>query len=296
MKTVLPLPGMRYLLILSILTNIQTKSAFAQENLDKYISVQSLNSKGFISTELKSLGGHTSDCIELELQSHSDDSQYCWIEPGRRLVSRDTNEQDILIVKQYLIPLGPRQKITLRLFGFCCESTMATPKPNSKFSLGHMAPAEWIQLAVFISQNSFPASAIQSAVWVLSNHHELGSIHYSDFKAIYPLRAELARILNEPIPWYYITYEHDDTLVFSGRHETVYGDITFESRNNGVATIHVRDGKGRLMAMINQGSAVGPGEHRYPLTLDVRGWPKGEYRVVVTEDYSNMIARYVFRL
>ena len=261
-----------------------------------YVSIEQLVNEKQMTSQIKGKGGYQGDCIEFEVKNLTSDTLFVELEPGRRLVSKDTTEQDILIVKRKRFSLAPLAALVFSGFGFCCESKRHAPASESDFSIGYMVPADWQQLTNLIDQHNFPNSAIQSAIWCISDNHDLSSIHDEDPEKTRLLKRIVAKIKNIEIPWYSVTYETDPTAVFSGRAEAVYGEISYYIGTNALISINVRDKNGVVVANLEKGTAKGSGEYNYPLALNVKGWPKGEYEIAVYEDYSRLIKRVKFTL
>ncbi|HLP56965.1 MAG TPA: hypothetical protein VK151_18145 [Fluviicola sp.] len=271
-------------------------AAIAAKPDSVYVSIEELMNNKQLSGTIKGKGGYQAECIEFDLKNLTRDTLFIELEPGRRLVSKDTAEQDILIVKRRRFSLAPLAALVFSGFGFCCESRRHAPAAQSDFSVGYMAPPEWQKLTNLIDQNNFPNSAIQSAIWCISDNHDLSSIHDEDQGKIRSLKRTVAMIKGMEVPWYSVTYETEPGTLFSGKAESVYGEVTYYLSNNALVSINVRDKNGVVVANLEKGTAKGSGEYTYPLALSVKGWPKGEYEIAVYEDYSRLIKRVKFIL
>lgn len=261
-----------------------------------YVSIEQLVNEKQMTSQIKGKGGYQGECIEFEVKNLTSDTLFVELEPGRRLVSKDTTEQDILIVKRKRFSLAPLAALIFSGFGFCCESKRHAPASESDFTIGYMVPADWQQLTNLIDQNNFPNSAIQSAIWCISDNHDLSSIHDEDPAKTRLLKRIVAKIKNIEIPWYSVTYETDPTAVFSGRAEAVYGEISYYIGTNALISINVRDKNGVVVTTIQKGMAKGSGEYTEPIALNVKNWPKGDYEITVYEDYSRVVKRIAFKL
>jgi hypothetical protein len=249
-----------------------------------------------VDTRVKSLGGFQENCIAINIQNLTSDTLFVLLEPGRRLVSKDSLQQDIFIVKENRVSINPFATNKVIGYGFCCRSNKHSPEEDSEFDIGYMAPPEWIQLAELINKNNFPALAVQSAVWALSNDHSISSIYSKDEKSVKLLKETVAKIKGIEIPWYSITYENDTALVFSNRPKNVFGQFKYYLNKNAIVTVNVKNARGTLMKTILRGLDDGPGSYTCDVDLDVRNWPKGTYYIYVYEDYSNLNLKKSFIL
>lgn len=271
-------------------------SAMAATPDSVYVSIEQLVNTKQMTSQIKGKGGHQAECIEFEVKNLTSDTLFVELEPGRRLVSKDTTEQDILIVKRKRFSLAPLAALVFSGFGFCCESKRHAPAATSDFSIGYMVPADWQQLTNLIDQNNFPNPAIQAAIWCISDNHDLSSIHDDDPAKTRLLKRMVAKIKNIEVPWYSVSYETDPTAVFSGRAEAVFGEVTYYISTNALISINVRDKNGVVVTTIQKGMAKGSGEYTEPIAINVKNWPKGEYEITVYEDYSRAIKLVKFTL
>lgn len=263
---------------------------------DKFISIEKWIKNNKLKSLIKGLGGHQGDCIKMDLKNLSSDTLYVLLEPGRRLVSEDSTLQDILVVKSQYIVLVPFASETITAYGFCCESTMHSPSKDSDFDIGYMEKPSWIRLANLIDTNSFPSDAVQSAIWVLSNNHDISSISDQNQKTVQLLKKTVANILGIQMSWYELTYVNDTSTLFSNKPETMWATVDYYVKNNTIITMNIRDKSGKIMTTLIKESSKGPGTYSYNLELKVKDWPKGEYTLSIYEDYSNLNLKKVFKL
>lgn len=263
---------------------------------DKYVALETYLKSGSVRAKLSSLGGHSGNCMAIELSNLSKDTVFLFLEPGRRLLASDTTMQDILIVKKEKVLLAPLASKKINGYGFCCESTNGSPRTGTSYAIGYMAPASWVKVAEFISNNKFPDGAVQSAVWVMSNDHDISSVYGSDSETILPLRKFLGQIKGVEVPWYATIYAKDGDRVFSGKEDLILGKLPYKLKNNAIVTIVVRDKWGQLAKTLVEEAAMGPGPKEYDLNLEVKGWGKGIYTITIMEDYSNVNSTFSFKI
>ncbi len=283
-----------FALVVSLFSGFSFKQPVPEK--EKYKALENYLKQGSITAKLTALGGHSENCMFIELKNQSKDTVFLFLEPGRRLLASDTTLQDILIVKRQEVILLPLAEKKINGYGFCCESTNGSPAKGRAYSIGYMAPASWVKLAEFISSNKFPAEALQSAVWVMSNDLDISAVHATDERTILPLRKKLAEIKGVEVPWYSKTYEKDPNKVFSGRTEYILGSIQYNLKNNSIVSIVVRDKWGTIAKTLVEEAAKGPGPQVYDLDLNVKGWGKGEYTITIMQDYSNVNSSLTFKI
>jgi hypothetical protein len=278
------------LIVFRSLSNYQITTEEKYSSISKNIENHKLESK------IIGLGGYQESCLEFDLKNMTPDTLFIKLEPGRRIVSVDSSFQDILIVKERRIILPPYKSMKFDGYGFCCRATKGSPRKDSEFQIGYMAPPEWIVLAEVINENKFPISAIQNAIWVVSDNHSIASIHHDKMEDIDLLRRTVAKIKGVVLPWYSITYEKDTARLFSNKPERIFGNFEYYINKNAMMLINVRSQKGKLMATLLKDKANNPGKHLFKLDLNVKNWPKGEYQIYVYEDYANLNMKLPFTL
>ena len=288
---------MKFIKIGITITAIILFSGFSTTTIEpEFISIENLSSTSQLSVTITGKGGHTGSCINFEIKNLTADSLKVWIEPGRRLVSVDSGLQDIFIVKEQLILLASNETKNLSGFGFCCQSSNGGPRKDSKFTLGYMAPKEWVELAEVINENDFQISAIQSAVWSLSNNHQTASITGNPPESVRLLRETVAKIKNESIPWYYLTYEKDTSQVFSGKPKHLSGSFNYELTSNTVVTISITTEKGKLQKVLSTEIPKQKGKYELVLNQTVKGWKKGKYFIRIYEGNHSLNKKMEFEL
>ncbi len=262
----------------------------------EYNSIPKLMDQRLINCEIKSLGGHSGNCTELTIESLSNDTLHLFIEPGRILDTEDSLMQDIFIVKEQKVDVLPLAKVVVNGFGFCCQSSKRSPSKDAKFAIGRMAPEDWIKLAEFLNKNDFPSDAVQYAIWVFSDNHQLSSVTTATGKDITPLINTISKIKKLPVPWYKLVYQQDSSRVFTDRPVRLTGEIKYFVNKNTIISIVVKSKAGEIIASPVMGSAIGSGEYHYYLDIDVTEWVRGEYRLEVLEEYSRVNTSKSFKL
>jgi len=261
-----------------------------------YLSIKKIIDSCKVEAEFKGLGGYQGGSVELNLKNPTTDTLRVWIEPGRKLIAKDSSFQDIFIVKEKKFKLSPKEKIKVLINGFCCRATRHAPAKDAKFSVGYMTPPNWQSLAKLINKNDFPAGAIQAAVWLFSNTHSIASISDADMKRIQPLRGAVANLTKDELTWYTITYKEDPQRVFSDEATYIRGMVDYYVRSNTMVTVLIRAKNGRLMRKLPEWGTVGSGKYSYEIDIDVVNWPKGEYTVFIYEDESILLLKKSFKI
>lgn len=258
-------------------------------------SIENLVQKNKIHIQIEGLGGHQEECVRFKLTNTTNDSIYGYVEPGRRLISNDQGEQDLLIVRALDFALAPKETKLLNGFGYCCQSNKSGPQKGSGFSLGNMADDNWQTLAQKINQNSFPAEAIQNAVWVLSNGHDIRSIPAFGDENTQDLRQTVADILGIEIPWYSFLYAEDSTRVFSGVANRLFAEVVYNVPRRTMISGQIHDKSGKLVYNFPS-YHTSAGAHKYHIDIALEHFSNGEYTFTIMEDFDIMNQQKKFYL
>jgi len=286
------------LLVALICTLYLFTNAFKENQVTsakEYVSIEKLLNEHKISLDIKGTGGHQENCIAFDIKNLTNDTIFILIEQGRRFVSGDSDLQDILLVKKHEFASPPQGKTYKIGYGFCCESSMRSPSAGSVFKIGFMAPKEWIKVLDLINTYDFEAGAIQSAIWVLSDNHDISSVYSKNAEHMNRLRALLAKVKGIEIPWYSVSYKQDTAMVFTNQHLKVWGEIDYQIKHNSMVSINVRSLDGMVMEILIEDMPVNPGFYTYKMDIPVYDWPKGEYEINII-DNSNLLIKKKFKL
>lgn len=260
-----------------------------------YQSIQELHQLGLIAVNVESVGGYQGECIHVIVRNRSTDSVHAWIEAGRKFNSLNDAEQDILVVKSRRFSLAGQATDTLPVTGYCCQSSKHSPEKKSAFGLGVLAPASWLILVNLIDQFDFQPAAIQHAIWVLSDQHDIRSIPAFSNPEMDQLRHTVARILDVELPWYSFTYAEDEQQLFTGRKTHLFAEVPFTIPFQALIGIQVTDRYGRLVHEAYSGSYKA-GNHTLRVEVPVETWSGDEYYLSITEDFHTINKRLVFSL
>lgn len=245
------------------------------------ISIESALKYDLISYEIVNNGSYKGECITINLQNKTSRALNVTIEPGRNLISTDTNKQDILIVKEALFALTPMGNSTKNLFGFCSQAHKNSPSEGEKYLVGEMKDANIIKLAEHLNKNKYPISAMQYAVWTLTNNRPVASIFHENRDSIIGLQEFLSYKENKVTPWYSIEYmPNDSTGMVSNKAKNIYGTLKADLEKDRVIKVVVYDLYN--ISQIRKDIKVPEKTKEQSIVVDVSELPKGRYRMLFT--------------
>ncbi len=260
------------------------------------LDIAALCKRGIVKIELTSLGSYQGECVEMKLKNTTNDSLIFDLEAGRKFIASDSSAQDILIVKSMHFKLAPRAEKNVFAIGYCCRATRHAPHKGMTFSLGELMPTEWIRVANYISNNSIPSHAIQSAVWALSDDHAVAAIQDDKNQSADQLRRLVANVKGVELPWYSVSYESDTSNLFSGKPQRVWGTVDYYIPNHAMISMVIHDKQGKTQKILAQNSAGSPGTYTYYFDLNVVHWKRGDYDFCIFEDGLNLRLKKKFSI
>ena len=244
------------------------------------ISIESALKHNLISYEIVNNGSYQGECVQINIQNKTSRALNVTIEPGRNLISIDTNKQDILIVKEALFTLNPMGSIVKNLLGFCSQAYKNAPSEGEKYLVGEMKDTNIIRLAEHLNKNKYPISAMQSAVWALTDNRPLASIFHEDRDSIVGLQEFLSYHKKQVTPWYSIEYMSTDSGMVSDNAKTIYGTLKADLEKGRVIKVVVYDLYN--ISQIRKDIKVPEKTKEQPIVVDVSELPKGRYRMLFT--------------
>ncbi|HXP51611.1 MAG TPA: hypothetical protein VN922_16760 [Bacteroidia bacterium] len=247
-------------------------------------SIEKAESAGIIKLKIKGNGnGYSGNCIDMTIMNTSNDSSFYLLEAGRRLKADDPTTQDILVAKEQELKMAAKEIRHIKVFGFCCQNFNHAPSEKSKYGVGRMAAKKLVDLAEFLNKNTFTTSAMQNAVWSISDNMSVASITDVDGEKTMALRTKAAEIKGVPVPSYTITYANGTSESLRGNASLLSGQIDYYLASNSEVEVGVFNEQGVQVMPIMSG-LQDPDKYNYPFNIDVKGWPQGKYFVRVFVD------------
>ncbi len=234
-----------------------------------------------VEARITSLGIYKGNCISLRLKNLGKDTLHVLVEAGRRLDSKDDQNQDILVVKDQLIVLSTQEEKAVTIKGYCCQASRHCPSPGALYDAGKMADSNLIKIARFINQNCFGETIEQCAVWVISDKQPIAGVGDKNDSAGTVLRRMLAGMRGETLPWYSII---SNTYVYPGGSIVtvplkLYGQFKYSNDKDNYVTLTVLNGKGEPVCQVKSQWLKAGVNQDYNLDLPVKGLAKGKYQV-----------------
>ncbi|MBK9759038.1 MAG: hypothetical protein IPO90_03435 [Flavobacteriales bacterium] len=259
-------------------------------------SLVALLEQGRIQLSPHGTGGHSGECLKVDVRNLSSSPIRTSIPPGWVFPSEKPEVQDLIVMREEVIVLAPGQRRTVTCRAFCCEASHSGPAENEPFRKGHPASATLIALAQLVDSGAYADHIVQNAVWVLSDGNDINSTGPMDSSADDRLRNRLSALSDQPIPRYTVRYANTEQQACSRRPETISRTIAIDPSTAQHLTVVVKSDNGRVVELIHRDLLVAAGRTALPISLNVLNWPAGRYAFYVYTTESTPVHRLPFTL
>lgn len=251
---------------------------------------------GTITLQPVGLGGHSGDCLRVDVHNRSSAPISTSIPAGWLFPSVQDGVQDLIIAREEVITLAPHGRRSITCRAFCCEASNRSPMADERYRQGRPAPPALIALAQAVDSGRYADDIVQNAVWVLSDSNDIGSTGALDGSADDKLRERLSTLSGQPAPRYTLRYAEEEGRACSKRPASI--SRAFHMALGTPQRLHVRvlRDDGRLVTAVHNGTLLPTGDHDIPIDLDVREWPAGRYAIHVYTDEGTGVRRMPFTL
>lgn len=250
---------------------------FQTYNQQYALSIEDAILRNMIACDIESKGGHTGNCVDMRVKNLTPNRLVVKLESGRNLTSVDTNSQDILVVKEELFVLNPSQTQQKEVFGFCSQSHKSEPNKSELFTIGEMKDKNIVKLTQHLAANKYPISAMQDAIWTMTNDRPIASIFHNNRDSIVNLQEFVAQFTKSMSPWYAIEYTEPDSGMASNTAKSIHGNIEARLTKNTVVKIVVYD-KFNIPQLRTE-ILTGEQANKHPFSVNVLSLPKGRYHI-----------------
>lgn len=190
--------------------------------------------------------------------------------------------QDILITREEILVLKPKQTKKFDIKGYCCEATKSGPQKGVPYTLGKMADSSLVLLARYLNTHQTDSNTEQYSVWAISDGKETANItnHNDSIAAL--LRTFVATVKGEPLPWY--TLLKRARVSSSGEVSDLpvrfKASITYQVPETCYSYCYILDSKGQKVSEI-YGKWLLSENTDYNASFNVASLKKGEYKLVL---------------
>lgn len=258
------------------------------------ISIEQALINKLVGCKIVSKGGHEGNCIDFSLINQTNKPITVKLESGRNLLSEDTTKQDILVVREELFVLAPNEQQTKEVFGFCSQSHKASPSTGEDYIVGDMKDENTVKLTQYLAKNEYPLSAMQSAVWVMTNNRRVEGIYHQNRDSIQALMDYVSGLTKQFTPWYSIEYQQNENDLVSDLASSIHGNFDGYLEPNTKIKIVVFD-KFNIPQLRKEMIVRDRGDS-HSITVDVSSLEKGRYHLGIFLALGGRVDEKVFTI
>lgn len=280
----------------NLVTGALCASALTCPAAEAATSLLELIEAGRIELRATGLGGHSGECLRVEARNRSDSPIRTSIPAGWVFTSVTETVQDLIVVREAPLAMGPRGMQAVNCRAFCCEARNSGPVQGEAFRRGRPAPPKLFALAQAVDRGRYADDVVQHAVWVLSDGNDIGSMGALTGTAEDSLRHRVSELSGQPVPLYSMEYAPAVGQACSQRPAVVRRAFRMESGTPQLLTVVVRRDDGRIMEVLHDRTPLQAGAVSIALELHVLDWPPGRYAFQVTTTTATGAHRLPFTL
>lgn len=255
------------------------------------VNLQKALDKHYISANAVCNGGLE---LNYSVSNLLNDSLFINVPAGWRFNSNGgkNDYQDILMTRQEILVLKPKETKKFNMKGYCCEATKSGPKSGVPYTLGKMADSSLVYLARYLNTNPIDQNTQQYAVWAISDNRQTASITHKNDSLAGLLRNFVSGLKGEPLPWYTLLKKavitaYGDVQDYPVRFKAT---IPYTVSQNCYSYCYIIDEKGNTVSEI-LGSWLQPQNNQYSANFNVAGLKKGEYKLILESKKESLFEK-----
>ncbi len=201
------------------------------------------------------------------------------IPSGLRLVSEDSTLQDQIIIRDKTLLVKAGSAAFARCVSYCTQAELVSPSAGSLYRYAGQAGGDLQKLSEFLAGFREIEYAVQQAVWVVTNDHDLKGIHHGDRKKALTIQRFVADLTGKPLPKYTVRYRESrpGESAFNAEVVTIFGAHEYALESDGLFTCKIYDEAGKEVQVVFENQLHRKGHNRFNFKLETRLLPKGKY-------------------
>lgn len=218
--------------------------------------------------------------LQLEVKNiHKSKDFKIHFETGLQFVSRDTGEQDQIIIEERFLLVKAGKTLNAKFVSYCTEATYRSPGEGSLFDLKENANGKLLQLAQFLAPIKDTEYTSQHAVWVITNDHDLRGLFHEDVKTAIKIQKFVADLTGKELPKYTVRYKDgsERQVAFTGEAVLIVGHHEYVLEQDAFVTCQIFNEAGEMVQEVFNSMQQKKGNVRFNFQLKALDLPKGKY-------------------
>ncbi|MEO5642840.1 MAG: hypothetical protein ABIQ40_00760 [Bacteroidia bacterium] len=275
-----------------VLVSILSLALTSFNSKNTIISLEKALAEKKIELVILPLGGHSGNCINIEIKNLTNDLLNLEMKPGTLFVPDNEGEQTLVTVGDQLLVINKKEAKTFKVFAYCTEAHDSSPSKESKFQLATTQNANLKNLTSFLDSLKIRNDeAIQNSIWCVTDSHSVSNVYTDDPKSSKALRGFLCTATGQKDTWYNtkrdITVDQNNRIVIVTKE--IKGELAFQSAVPVEIQGCVKDSTGKIIYQNPNKTNCPAGKIRFEFKLKVEGWAPGSYSVVYTNNGEEVL-------
>lgn len=229
-------------------------------------------------------GGYTGQALQLKITNNSGNPLLLTVDPAVIFRPADTAQQDLVLAGNEKISVQPFKEAGAVVQTFCAKSYARAPVKGEAFSFLKKGSDTLEKVLVFLRQNNLLYSPLaQSAVWVVTNDHDLEGVYQPTMvKQSEKLVAYLSGITGKAVPKVFRVHEHrtePGKPVFNPKAFTIVANFEQTLNAPEVLSLGVYNEAGAMIQPVFENRQFGKGGHRFKVDFEARNVAAGTYYI-----------------
>ncbi len=270
---------------LSMLLSVIGFNSYATTNL----SIDDALRKSVIQADVTCKGGLV---LNYKIKNKTNESLKITIPAGWRMNCVKEEYQDVLVAHEQILAMQKNETRSFEIKGYCCEYTNSGPLKGLKYEAGNLAEPKLLLLSKYLNAGKIDENTEQYSVWAVSNNRPTANITGSNDSLTQQLRHFVASVKGEPVPWYTLRKKAQINSYGNINEYPIQmkANVNYTVDKTCYAYFYVLDTLGNKVGEII-GQWVFPGAHDYAVNLNVKGFKKGKYKMMLTTENQELIAK-----
>lgn len=277
-----------------LLVAILVGSATSEDALDLHQAVKS----GQVGMVSRSSGEYQGEAVVIEIENRTDRTQKLLLPAGTLFKADSEPDQDIIVVQEQYIALGPRERSTWMVRGYCSQMDDSSPEEGSQFTMVMTEREDLKKLIEKCKGINYDDEMLQQAVWSVTDLEPVSSIYSDEPSESTALRQAVAEITGLENPWYQTRNRYsvaEDRSIQMDPVE-VSGEIHYKSKKGEIIAAELwGPGNEKIAALGDGRRSPVDGNMHFTFKLKIEGYPKGIYLVRVLGN-NNVISESKFEV
>lgn len=246
--------------------------------------LQAALEKGLVTVQAVSTAdGYNGKGLQLKVRNTTKQPLQVTLDPALIFRPADTSYQDLVVASEQVLTLAANRETIVALQTFCAKSYARAPNEDLSYRFWRQGDSALIKVVRYIVQHKIDGTLGQSAVWVITNDHELdGVFDPAQPEVSNKLLALLVQLTGKRVPAYFTQYELNTTggePAFLARALKLYAAFDWKLESPRVLDLGIYNEQGDLVQAVFPKKVMARGGYKIQVTFEAENVPKGNYHI-----------------